>query len=161
MKAEIWKEINGFKISNLGNVFCRKKRRLYKGTNGYYLIRIKNKTYSVHRLVAEAFLDNPQRKEQVNHKNGIKTDNRIENLEWCTRSENCKHAIKIGLINPLHKNRANGERCYASKLNSRQVKKIRDVYSLGRKSMRELGYAYGVSAVAIGHIIKRRNWKHV
>jgi hypothetical protein len=112
MTTEIYKDIIGYEgiyqISNLGNV----KRLYLKNPNGIILKQLDNgagycqvglsknnklKKHYIHRLVAQYFIDNPNNLQQVNHINGIKKDNRIENLEWCTQSHNNNHAIKTGL----------------------------------------------------------------
>ncbi len=99
---EIWKDIKTNKtsqISNLGNVRSNKKIRYFM-LSGYRRVQIYNKQYYIHRLVAQAFIPNPENKPCVNHINGNKLDNRVENLEWCTYSENNSHAYKTGLRKP-------------------------------------------------------------
>lgn len=116
---EEWRDVLGFEelyqVSNLGNVRTVKRGEATvmaqeKQQNGYLSVHLRNRGIerraSVHRLVAEAFIPNPDGLRDVNHKNGIKTDNRLENLEWMSHSDNIKHqyqVLKTGRYGHLYK----------------------------------------------------------
>lgn len=101
--AEEWRDsiVEGYKVSNFGRVMnWRRRKVLTRGVTkkfGYRTVDIKGKRYFVHRLVAFAFIPNPENKPQVNHKSGVRFDNRVENLEWVTDLENRQHAERHGL----------------------------------------------------------------
>ena len=110
-KKEEWRDVVGweghYKVSNLGNVYSLKRHKIMVGKIDRYGYRQytfckdgKNYYYTAHRLVALAFIgEPPEGKNTVNHKNGNKLDNRLENLEWCSVQENTKHAYDNNLGN--------------------------------------------------------------
>lgn len=175
---EIWKPVVGFEvthmISNLGNVRVlarehinsigrihrRSEKLITKFTShwGYshvYLCVGGNKKQKkfVHRLVAEAFIQNPDNKPQVNHINGVKTDNRLENLEWCTQSENQRHAIRTGLKRVFA-----GENNHCAKLTMDQVREIRGAYVKKYGVITALARKYNVSDTAIYYVIQNKTY---
>ena len=111
---------------------------------------------TVHRIVASTFLQNTYSKPEVNHKNGIKTDNRVENLEWCTAKENIRHSFKIGLSKALI-----GQNKGTSKLKDDEVINIKKLLKIGGYTQKEIAKMYNVSRCAIKEIKFNRNWKHI
>lgn len=110
MENEEWKIIKDFpnyEVSTLGRI--RKDNYIMKFPNdkdGYLKTALRNENgrryFRVHRIVAETFLENPEKKPVVNHKNGKKDDNKLSNLEWCTISENTKHGFRVLNRKPVH-----------------------------------------------------------
>lgn len=139
---EIWKDVHGYEgyyqVSNFGRIRSLDRDVVHRKTggiklmngrfikssvkkNGYMNIILSKegvtKNHHPHRLVAQSFIPNPENKPHVNHKDGNKTNNYVENLEWVTRSENMIHASKTGLAK-------SGENHYKSKLTIDQIREI-------------------------------------
>jgi hypothetical protein len=155
--------INGFEnysISKDGKIFNNSREffelKPTKDNKGYLRISLSKKskktTFKVHRLVAQHFISNPENKPQVNHINGKKFDNRVENLEWVTAHENNKHAYNTGL---------NSKPPAVKKLNEQQVLEIRAKFKKKIVTREMLGKEYNVSANCIKDVILRKSWKHI
>lgn len=150
-------------VDENGNVFSvlsNRYKKPIKMASGYLYVHLHNgdgkgKLKRIHRIVAEAYLDNPCNYTQVNHKNGNKQDNHVNNLEWCSNVQNMQHAIKHGLFKTA------GENNPSAKLNWEQVIEIRKEYIYRDKQhgTRALAKKYGVTNVMIGKIVRGECWK--
>lgn len=148
------------------NLNTRRELATTVGKTGYsqFAIRLggrkgKPRLVKVHRLVAEAWIGPaPTPRHQVNHKNGVKTDNRVENLEWVTPAENIRHAFRRGLIST-----SRGEDRHNAKLTDDAVRRIRRVYRPGhpRYGARALGREYGVHHKQVSMAARGLAWTHV
>ena len=169
MVEEIWKETKYKKIfvSNYGRVKGKSGKLLKQqiSPTGYFVICIKPngrkekaKCLKVHRLVARAFLENPNNLPVVNHKDANKLNNNIENLEWCTYKQNAIHAKENGLL----KAKA-GCYHYLSKLKNDDVVWIRENYIPRDKNfgVRALAKKYGMSHCNISRIVNNVRYKNV
>jgi hypothetical protein len=143
---------NPVKLNRVGGL-----RKLGSTPNGYQVVGLskdgKITHYSVHRLVAQAFISNPAAFPITNHKNRNKKDNRVDNLEWCSQSYNTKHCYTTGRIKAI------GSRVNGSKLDDYQVRVIRELK--GVLSQTVLGGYFKVSQSAIYSIYSGKTWGHV
>jgi len=176
MTSEIWKGVKGHasthQASNRGRVRSIKKtetgwavgRMLTPrvDSGGYHIVdlvkRGNKKTVYVHRLVAIAHIPNPKNLPEVNHIDGNKSHNNVENLEWMSKSDNIKHAFATGLIK-----RNKGIKHGRSKLSNHDVLEIRDLYKNDKKKWthRRLASKFKVSSNAIFNIVNNKTWTHI
>lgn len=176
---EIWKEIsytNGaYSVSSLGRIrrdkpgkstHIGKILKFRKNKKGYMYFNVhlngRGKVGTVHRLVAVTFLGEPRFIADVNHIDGNKENNRLDNLEFTTSSENAIHAFKNGL-----RKAPKGEKCGTSVLTSKEVLEIRSKYIKGINQHKtgygsiKLAKEYNVGQSTVLHIINRRTWSHI
>lgn len=173
--TEIWKDIDGYEgyyqVSNAGRVkslrrqtFGGKHGKQVRGErilkqaqdkDGYLRVVLQTqkekKTISIHRLVAYVFLPNPANLPQVNHLDGVKTNNHTWNLQWCNRSQNVTHAYKTGLVEKRF-----GGRNVNAKLTWAQVQVIREAIKHGHQQVDIASY-FKVSTWTISRI----NTRHI
>lgn len=123
---------------------------------GYRQVRLDGKLKSVHVVVAECFLDNPENKPEVNHIDGVKSNCSVSNLEWVTRSENLRHAYDIGLNLPA-KGSSNG----MAKLTEETVKAIYLAAKNKVATQVKIGIMFGVPQITVSNIKTKKSWSHV
>ena len=169
LKEEIWKAyVEGhYQASTLGRIRSVDRRGTYTrrgdilkphmNKHGYLAVGIRwlglRVTKMVHQVIAETFLDNPEKLPEVNHIDGIKTNNCVDNLEWCTQFENMQHAFATGL-------KGRGEANPQAKLKEENIPEIRELLKQGF-SDRAVGKLFRVNSGTIRSIRIGRNWNHV
>jgi hypothetical protein len=165
---ESWLPVTGYvgiyEVSNYGRVrsFTSGAPRIMKlkhKSRGYYRITLYGhnggpKSRTVHRLVAEAFIPNPENKPQVNHEDGIKTNNKVSNLRWVTPRENIQHAV-INCLSPV------GERCHLAKLTEKDVRSICGMLDSNLYTLNKIAQDFKVDDSLIGLIDSGKIWNHI
>ena len=148
-----------YEVSNTGLIRNSSGRQigLYKNHNGYLLARLSGprKEVRVHRVVAEAFVENPLSLPFVNHIDCIRDNNSVKNLEWCTQWSNLNHSQKLGR---MQRDYWSGKRSPNANLDDKTVAKIRQEYAAGGVSWQLLAEKYGTNKRTIGRIVSGESY---
>lgn len=168
---EQWKDIKienfegVYQINTVGNIKSLTKKDKSKNPiimksfirGGYFSILLmketKRKLFYIHRLIALTFINNPENKKYVNHIDGNKLNNKLENLEWCTASENIQHSLKNRLRIPQ-----SGENHYKTSLTKTDIENIRNSYIRRIVTHKLLAKKYNVSESCIYGILNYKTW---
>ena len=162
-----WESVKGYKnyylVSTTGLVYSIRSKKLLSPfiSSGYLQIELNlngiAKKHLIHRIVAEAYLPNPNNLPCVNHKDGNKLNNDISNLEWCSYKENMEHASEYGLLKNI------GSNSPARKLTEEDVKYIRNVYKKRdlEYGSSAIGRKFGVDHKTIYAIVNGKTWRNV
>ena len=173
IERKLMKQIENYpdySITKDGRIWSEKRERWLKpilGSHGYlYIVLYKNRKDHIkliHRLVLETFVGPCPKGMEACHNNGIRTDNRLENLRWDTRSNNAYDAVKHGTCNLLGNKikRANGEKHCCAKLTEQDIRMIIYMCKTGEFTQKEIANIYNIHPSNITHIVTGKNWKCV
>lgn len=146
-----------------GRIYSTKRNKYLQqrvGPRGYMMVNLsidgKCKTFTVHRLIATAWIPNPDNKEQINHIDGDKTNNSVNNLEWCTSSQNVIHAFDTGLRIPTK-----GLATKNGRFTDEDVAEVRRLYNEEHLSQYKIASIYNVTRSAIQQILNNSTYKGV
>lgn len=172
-EKEVWKDIEGYEgryqVSNLGRVKSLKRKvpngensfriikekilKTSKKSNEYIKVNLSGKSYRVHRLVATAFIENPNNYDEINHINGDKRDNRVKNLEWCTREYNMSFNKKLNVMpkGSEHKN---------STITEQVAREIKILLNKGHMQ-KDIANKFNTTVNIVSQINRGLTWKHI
>lgn len=154
---------NGYFATEDGRIWSRKTNKYVKeriGPRGYYMVNLsidgKCKTFTLHRLIANAFLPNTENLSQINHKDGNKLNNNVSNLEWCSARYNTRHALDNNLAH-----RARGNKTKHGKFNEQDIRDIRTMINQNHLKCSQVAKLYNVTKSAIQQIIWKKTYYYI
>lgn len=166
-ELEEWRDIEGYegfyRVSNFGRIFSIRSNKYLKPDKtkfGHLRVTLKvnsiSARFSVHRLVAYAFLTKINGKNQINHKNNIPYDNHVNNLEWCTPKENIQHASRQGRLRD-----GVGSKNTMACITESDVINIRQLAATKKYKQKEIANMFNLDEKHISLIVLRKRWKHI